>query len=170
MTASLNALQSAKEKIAVAIALFSLVVWITPAPMKAHAQTVGQENSLVFEVKTENTNSLGNSENQNSQISKENLQKENDLLKDYLEKKGSPLAPYTGILLAQPDWKTILAISNAESTLGKHCYFNNCSGIYGRYDMGYAGLKKYETMADWIVDLQTLLTKHYSGWTLDQMN
>ncbi len=171
MTASLNALKSAKDKVAVIIALFSLVVSFHPTTMKAAtAKTLGQENGLVFEVKTETAGYVMNPENQNSQISKENAERSAELLQDYLESKGSPLAPYAGILLAQQDWKTILAISNAESTLGKHCYYNNCSGIYGRYDMGYAGLKKYETKADWIVDLQRLLDKRYEGWTLDKMN
>jgi hypothetical protein len=169
MTASLNALQSAKEKIAVIIALLSILAWNSPVTMKAHAQTIGQENSLVFEVKTEVTDSL-NPENQNSQTETEILQKKQELVKEYLESKKSPLAEYTDVLLAQEDWKTILALSNAESSLGKRCYHNNCSGIYGRYDMGYAGLKKYPTKAEWIVDLQKLLDKRYEGWTLEKMN
>ena len=174
MTASLNALKSAKGKIAVVTALFSLVVVFNPTSTKAAtAQALGQDNSLVLKIKTiltASANTAGETENQNSQISKENEEKKAQLLQDYLESKDSPLADYTGIILAQQDWKTILAISNAESTLGKHCYFNNCSGIYGRYDIGYSGLKKYETKADWIVDLQNLLDKRYEGWTLDQMN
>ncbi len=166
MTASLNALQTAKEKIAVLIALFSLVVGFTPATMKAHAQSVAQDSSIIFEVKTK-TDSLLNPENK---ISQENTQKKIALVQKYLESRNAPLADYTAILLAQQDWKTILAISNAESNMGKRCYYNNCSGIYGRYDRGYAGLKKYETKADWIVDLQRLLDKRYEGWTLEKMN
>lgn len=169
MTASLNALRSAKDKVLVIITLLSLVNWIAPVT-KAHAQVIGQENSLVFEVKTEVANSIMNSQNQNPKNKNENIEVQSKMLRAYLESKGSPLADYTDILLAQKDWKTILAISNAESTLGKHCYYNNCSGIYGRYNQGYAGLKRYETKADWIVDLQELLTKRYSGWTLDKMN
>jgi len=176
MTASLNALKSAKGKVAVLIALTSLVATLNPATTKAAtAQTLGQDNSLVFNIKTmfvasaADTNST-DSQNQNSQISKENAEKKAQLLQAYLESKNSPLADYAGILMAQQDWKTILAISNAESTLGQHCYYNNCSGIYGTYGIGYSGLKRYETKADWIVDLQSLLSKRYEGWTLDQMN
>ncbi|MDB4939749.1 MAG: hypothetical protein JWO40_174 [Candidatus Doudnabacteria bacterium] len=169
MTASLNALRSAKDKTVVILTLLSLVPWITPVA-KAHAQIVGQENSQVFEIKTENPDSLLSPENKISQIKKENADKQVALLTEYLEKRNSPLADYAGIILAQKDWKTIIAISNAESTMGQHCYYNNCSGIYARYDQGYAGLKKYETKADWIVDLQGLLSKRYDGWTLDKMN
>ncbi|GAC1412856.1 MAG: hypothetical protein NVSMB66_3200 [Candidatus Doudnabacteria bacterium] len=169
MTASLNALQSAKDKMLVILTLLSLVNWIAPVT-KAHAQIIGQENSLVFEVKTDIPASILNPQNQNPKNKKLSLEKQSKMLREYLEKKGSPLAEYTDVLLAQKDWKTILAISNAESTLGKHCYYNNCSGIYGRYDQGYAGLKRYQTKADWIVDLQTLLSKRYSGWSLDKMN
>jgi len=172
MTASLNALKSAKG-IAVIIAISSLVVGFQPAITKAAtAQTLGQDNGLVLNIKTMFMGPAddADSENQNSQISKENEEKKAQLLQAYLESKNSPLADYAGIIMAQQDWKTILAISNAESTLGKHCYYNNCSGIYGRYDMGYAGLKRYETLGDWVVDLQTLLDKRYEGWTLDEMN
>jgi hypothetical protein len=168
MTASLNVLRPAKDKIAVLFAILSLVNWIAPVT-KAHAQVLVQENSQVFEVKTTPGSTL-NSENQNPKNKNEAIEKKSKLLRAYLEKKGSPLATYTDILLAQKDWKTIIAISNAESTMGKHCYYNNCSGIYGRYDQGYAGLKRYETKADWIVDLQSLLSKRYEGWTLDKMN
>jgi len=166
---------SAKEKLAVSIALFSIVTWIYPAPMTAHAQTLAQNiSSIIFEVKTNTTGSaaVAAPENKNSQLQKEqeNTAKKVALLKEYLESKNAPLADYADVLIAQPDWKTIIAISHAESNMGKHCYFNNCSGIYERYDKGYAGLKKYPTKADWIVDLQQLLANRYDGWTLEDMN
>ncbi len=166
MTASLTALQAAKEKAAVIVALFSLISGFTPATMKAHAQTVAQDSSIIFEVKTKTDLAI----NPENKISQENTQKKIALVQKYLESKGAPLADYTAILLAQQDWKTIIAISHAESNMGKRCYYNNCSGIYGRYDRGYAGLRRYETKADWIVDLQGLLDRRYEGWTLERMN
>lgn len=168
MTASFNALRTSKEKLVILIALFSLVTWIFPAAGKAHAEAVGQTKSLVFEINPDSINALLNPRNKNPNF--ENIDKEVTLVRQYLQSKNSPLANYTEILLAQPDWKTIIAISNAESTMGKHCYYNNCSGIYERFGIGYAGLKKYDTMADWIVDLQQLINQRYDGWTLAEMN
>ncbi len=164
MTASFNALKSSKEKLVVIVALFSLATWIFPVAGKAHAETVGQTKSLVFEI---NPDSKLNPENQNQFA---NIDKEVALVREYLESKDAPLANYTEILLAQKDWKTIVAISNAESNMGKYCWYNNCSGIYERFDNGYQGLKRYDNMAEWIVDLQNLIEKRYSGWTLAEMN
>lgn len=166
MTASLKALQSAKSKIAVLTALVSLVTGIHPSSLVAHAQAAGSEKSIVFEIKTQNPGSLITMDH--AKYAK--IDKKVTLVREYLESKGAPLADYTEILLAQDDWKTILAISNAESSLGKRCYYNNCSGIYGQFGIGYAGLKKYDSTADWIIDLQKLIDRRYKGWTLKQMN
>ncbi len=142
------------------ITLFSLVTWIFPAAGKAHAET-GVQKSLNFEVKSETIEIV--SQNQNSQF--EDIDKKVNAVRQYLESKGSPFAQYTEILLAQEDWKTILAISNSESTLGKRCYVNNCSGIFGK-----KGLRTYESIPAWMVDMQGLLDRRYTGWDLNKMN
>lgn len=165
MTAS-NVLRSSKEKVAIIIALFSLANLALPVASKAHAENAVQTQALVFDINPDSL--ITNPENQNPQF--QNIDKKVKLVREYLKSKNSPLADYTEILLAQDDWKTILAISNAESTLGQHCYYNNCSGIYERFGVGYAGLKKYDSMASWIVDLQQLLDQRYKGWSLKEMN
>jgi hypothetical protein len=173
MTAS-NVLRTSKEKIAIMIALFSLVNLVFPVSGKAHAaENAAQTKALVFEINPNTLlnsikNATADSENKNPEF--QNIDKKVQLVRDYLESKNSPLADYTEIILAQEDWKTILAISNAESTLGQHCYANNCSGIYCRFDRGYAGLCKYETKAHWIVELQGLIDRRYKGWSLNKMN
>ncbi len=160
MTASFYTSKSSKEKLVILITLFSLVTWIFPAAGKAHAET-GVQKSLNFEVKSETIEIV--SQNQNSQF--EDIDKKVNAVRQYLESKGSPFAQYTEILLAQEDWKTILAISNSESTLGKRCYVNNCSGIFGK-----KGLRTYESIPAWMVDMQGLLDRRYTGWDLNKMN
>lgn len=172
MTAPLNALKSAKEKTAIIVALFSVLAAFHPATMTAQAQTLGPDKSLVLEIKNQTLSTILNSENKNSQKFA-NIDKKVAAVRNYLQSKNSPLADYTEIILAQDDWKTILAISNAESTLGQRCYRNNCSGIYCNFDTygrDYSGLCAYETKADWIVALQNLIDQRYKGWTLKQMN
>lgn len=163
MTASFNALKSIKEKLAIIIVLFSLTPWILPVVGKAHAET-GQQKGLNFEIKSESISQI--TENKNSQlIAFETIDRKVKLVREYLESKGSPFALYTEILLAQEDWKTILAISNSESTLGKRCYMNNCSGIFGK-----KGLRTYASIPAWMVDMQGLLDRRYEGWSLNRMN
>lgn len=169
MRTSFNARLSSKEKIIASAILFSLISWIHPGVSMAFAET-GQEKDLIFEINSDQIKILENQNSLKNQIAIENTHKKVNLLREYLEKKNAPLADYTEILLAQEDWKMILAISNAESNMGKRCYHYNCSGIYARYDRGYAGLKKYENYAQWIVDLQALLDRRYEGWSLDRMN
>jgi hypothetical protein len=177
MKGSLNARLCSKDKLLLLVGVISLLTWQFGAVGRALASTNVTQDSLTFEIKLQN--------NQNLEVLQanavENLQDAEDaklqeqqteiinqkvsLVRNYLESKGSPLANYTEILIAQPNWKTIIAVSNAESTLGKHCYVNNCSGIFGPN-----GLKTYETVPDWIVDMQSLLSSRYDGWTLQQMD
>lgn len=161
MNGSFKARWSAKERMIVAIALFSLIAWHMPASA-AHAQTPDLQNSLTFEIKSQNQKTLSLVD-QPQLVAK--IDMEVALVKSYLQSKNSPFANYTEILLAQDDWKVILAVSNSESTLGQHCYVNNCSGIFGN-----KGLRTYSSIPDWIVDMQNLINKRYKGWTLDKMD
>lgn len=81
----------------------------------------------------------------------------------YLKEKNSPLAGEAGTIAEQDHWKLILAISFAESTLGKRCYYNNCSGIGG------SNIRAYKSLKNWILDFNRLLEKRYKGDTLEQM-
>jgi hypothetical protein len=96
------------------------------------------------------------------------LQKRTEAVSKYLSSKNSPLLKYADVIAAQKHWKLILAISNAESGMGKHCANNNCSGI--GVAPGASTWREYRTLKDWIVDFNNLLEKRYRGWTLEQMN
>jgi len=84
-------------------------------------------------------------------------------LRQFLKTWNSPLESQADTIAEQDHWKLILAISFAESTLGKHCYMNNCSGIGG------SNIRTYKTPEDWIVDFNNLLEKRYKDKTLEQM-
>src|SRR5438105_4665699 len=101
---------SSKERLILVISLFSLISWHLPVATKAYAKTGETTNSLTFEI----------NQNQNlTQTAKiAEMDKKVASVRNYLESKSSPLALYTEILLAQNDWKKIIAISNSESTMG----------------------------------------------------
>ena len=96
------------------------------------------------------------------------LKERADKIRSYLIGKNSPLADIADTLAGLQHWQMVLAISNSESSLGKHCYINNCSGI------GVAPenplWRNYDTTAQWAIDLDKLIDKRYKDWTLDQMN
>lgn len=175
MKASFKARLRSKDKLVLVIGVISLLAWQFGAAGRARADVSTQQNSQTFEIKLQSNQDLDGSDaglaydeivsSQQQTQQTADINREVTLVQSYLQSKGSPLANYTGILLAQPDWKTIIAISNSESTLGKHCYVNNCSGIFGQN-----GLRTYENIPAWIVDMQNLLTTRYSGWSLQQMD
>lgn len=84
-------------------------------------------------------------------------------LKEFLQSHNSPFIGEADVIASQTHWKLILAISFAESTLGKKCFYNNCSGIGG------SQIKSYENVKAWIVDFNRLLEKRYKNKTLEQM-
>lgn len=85
-------------------------------------------------------------------------------LKQFLIDHDSPLVDVSDTIAEQPHWQLILAISFAESTLGKKCYEFNCSGIGGA-----TNIRSYKSFANWILDFNRLLDKRYNNWTLDEM-
>ena len=89
-------------------------------------------------------------------------------LKVYLQDKGSPFVDITDTIAELPHWKMVLAISNSESTMGKRCYNNNCSGI--GVAPGHPLWRDYPSHKEWAKDLDRLLEKRYKNWTLEQMN
>jgi hypothetical protein len=170
MKAYSNSPLSAKDRVVVsAITLLSLFTWHSPVTSMAYAQTATLEKALVFEIKSQtniSSNSLAHAEKLALEQRFAQVDKRVQLVRAYLESKNAPLAQYTEILLAQEDWKKIIAISNAESNMGKRCYKNNCSGIMFRT----GGLRSYESIPEWIVDFQGLIDRRYKTKSLDQMN
>lgn len=51
-------------------------------------------------------------------------------LEDYLKGRNSPLADCSEIILAQPNWKKILSLANAESSMGKR-YVKSTNNLWG---------------------------------------
>ncbi|MDE2312167.1 MAG: hypothetical protein KGJ93_03750 [Patescibacteria group bacterium] len=84
-------------------------------------------------------------------------------LQQFLSDWSSPLVNQADVIAEQKHWKLILAISFAESTLGKYCQGNNCSGIGG------SNLRSYRSLENWIVDFDRLLDRRYQNMTLEQM-
>jgi len=93
----------------------------------------------------------------------EALAKRKSKLEQFLKDRGSPLAGEAETIADQDHWKLILAISFAESTLGKNCYYFNCSGIGG------SDIKTYKSLKNWILDFNRLLDRRYKGKSLEQM-
>lgn len=89
-------------------------------------------------------------------------------LYSYLESKKSPLATIAEDIARLKHWRIVLAISNSESSLGKRCHSNNCSGI--GVEPGHPLWREYKTKADWARDLDRLIEKRYKDWTLEEMN
>lgn len=89
-------------------------------------------------------------------------------LKAYLESKGSPLALFADTIAGLKHWRLVLAISNSESSLGRRCANNNCSGI--GVMPGHPLWRTYETKAEWAKDLDRLIEKRYKNWSLEKMN
>lgn len=89
-------------------------------------------------------------------------------LKEYLASKNSPFVEITNTIARLKHWKLVLAISNSESTLGKRCYNNNCSGI--GVAPGHPLWRNYSSKREWAKDLDRLLDKRYQDWTLERMN
>ncbi len=89
-------------------------------------------------------------------------------LKEYLEYRKSPFVGIIDTIVELRHWKLVLAISNSESSLGKRCHSNNCSGI--GVEPGHLLWREYQSTADWAKDLDKLLEKRYKDWTLEEMN
>lgn len=96
------------------------------------------------------------------------LQKRVDFLTVYLTKKKSPLVEFADVIASLKHWKIVLAISNSESSLGKKCADNNCSGI--GVEPGHALWREYANKGEWAKDMDALIEKRYKDWSLEDMN
>lgn len=169
MTASFHTPMSFKGRAIIVIALLSLAFWNFPETGKVYAEAQEpQKSSLVFEIKPlKDLTKIKTKESEQNKVNKERIAtaKKAALLKEYLENKNSPFADHAQFFVEQPEWKKIVSISASESSLGQRCYVNNCSGIFGKN-----GLRTYDTLNDWITDMQGLLDKRYKNMSLHQMN
>lgn len=88
-------------------------------------------------------------------------------LRAYFESRNSPFTDDATLdaFLSANNMKLMIAISFVESTMGKRCYYNNCSGI-GGYP---PNLRKYDSYADWVRDFDSLLERRYKGMEPEDM-
>jgi hypothetical protein len=95
-------------------------------------------------------------------------------LKKYLQEKRSPLAEYSATILQQNNWKKIIALSNAESSMCRRYIEEkaNCWGVGGSnlWDMG-------ENLGEGVVGMNKFLNTapskskvKYSQMNFEQMN
>ncbi|GEM_PF-5177438 len=166
MSAPLSLPQKLSEKSAVCGILISLIFLVYPETF-AHATGFQNGQAQVFEVKPL-------TQKDQEEIYKNQFLKYSDIVREdaynreltkFFEKYDSPLVENIDTLRRQPEMKRIIAISFVESTLGKHCYYNNCSGI----TLSNGQLKRYASRDEWIVDLNDLLQTRYSDHTYKQM-
>lgn len=101
-------------------------------------------------------------------------QRLSDALKTYLEERRSPLAPYAPVLVTLRNWKKIIALSNAESTLCRRypTDSSNCWGVGGAdlWDMG-------DNLGQGVIAMNNFLNFYprrsslkYHEMTFEQMN
>jgi hypothetical protein len=95
------------------------------------------------------------------------LKQRTDQIEQFLKNHHSPLSSSAGTIAQQDHWRLILAISFAESTLGKNCVDNNCSNIGVK--PGAPSWHQYSSYDEWVVDFNHLLDKRYKDSTLEQM-
>jgi hypothetical protein len=95
-------------------------------------------------------------------------------LKDYLTQKRSPLAGYSQIILQQNNWKKIIALSNAESTLCRNYIeaTSNCWGVGGSnlWDMGNNLGEGVVAMNNFLNSAPSKSPIKYSQMNFQQMN
>ncbi|OGE82436.1 MAG: hypothetical protein A3B10_03140 [Candidatus Doudnabacteria bacterium RIFCSPLOWO2_01_FULL_44_21] len=94
-------------------------------------------------------------------------------IQNYLESYNSPLADYAAALITMRNWKTIISLANAESSMCRKYPIStaNCWGVGGSnlWDMG-------DNLAQGIISMNHFLNKYpkgpvkYSQMSFEQMN
>lgn len=146
------------EKIILVITLLSTATfWTYPeAALAATLPAQGQNSALVFEVKQTDLLFKPNS----PQLAYEEVIKNDPLysaVKNYLTERSSPLADYSGQIIALPQWQRALAISFVESNFCQTAADNNCGSLGVK--PGHAAWRTYNTAFDGIKDLSAVLEK-----------
>lgn len=144
-----------------------------PVPLVAGAVTLGPvqnvPNEVLFNLTIDQLETYLSEVLKTDQVREaERLAARKEKLRAYLEEKHSPFVDIVDTIAELKHWKMVLAISNSESTLGKRCYGNNCSGI--GVEPGHPLWRTYASTAEWAKDLNRLIEKRYKDWTLEKMN
>lgn len=152
---------SLPEQVLLGLSFLAVLQWAFPHA--ALAQSFQSQNApqLAFEIKEEKqSNWFLTGKDAAAEIGFENRvdPEKVEILRSYLAAKNSPLQDYAEVLLQQPNWKFILAISHAESNMCRRQLGNNCWGIGGvKYH------RFYLSFAEGIVDANSLIQKYHDG-------
>ncbi len=156
LSGSYAQMRSLPDQILVGLTLMAMFTWVFP--QHALAQSIqATTSSNAFEIEILKENSLFADAGENL-AAREIPGTKVAILKDYLASKNSPLTEHVEVLLLQPNWKLVLAISHAESNMCKRQLGNNCWGIGG---VTYH--RFYPTFSEGIEDADALLQKYIAG-------
>jgi hypothetical protein len=172
---------SIRHKLGILISLISLTNFIVPHQAYASEVPGGFMGPMIFPIMVK----FSYIDYLNFQLSKlyekeqmqQSLDRQIELgikVKEYLNDQESPLARYTSTLIQLPNWKKIIALSNAESGLCKHYPIqkSNCWGIGGS-NLWYMGSNLEEGILSMNRFLDTYpnnLAVKYSQMSFKQMN
>lgn len=180
MKAPFTLLEVALEKTVAVFALIAVSMLAYPEVSLAASVTTGEiKKPIVFEI---NSNKTTNINVQAAGLTYAQLQLTSPdyhleiLLKQYLEKRGSPLAECTSILLteAPKNWQKILSLANAESGMGKR-YPKATANMWGvggskLWDFGDTPCDGVRGMNDFLNNYPRRATVKYTDWTIEKMN
>lgn len=174
-------LENLGERLVAAVGLLLMTFMVYPETLLAAQVAKAQApEALVFEINS-NKSQTSNTEVKEKLLGIEDLQLADPnyhleiLVKEYLEKRGSPLAECTHILLTEaPDnWEKILSLANAESTLGKR-YPKHTANMWG---VGGSRLWDFgETPCDGVRGMNNFLNNYpkrgmkYKDMPIEKMN
>ncbi len=175
-----------KQKFFIQLFLVAIIMTLLPHE-SALAFTIkaptAREPILVFDTSDKayqeilyilNSNLLSKTQNESQRQEAIKRGKLSIKIKDYLTTKKSPLAEYSNLLINTPNWKRIVALSNAESGMCKNYPVQtaNCWGVGGAnlWDMG-------TNLGDGIAEMNDFLSQYplrskvkYFQMTFKQMN
>lgn len=133
------------KKIIFSFALISYLLSVRPV--------LGVENTIILGVSNNNLQSAAVSASLKSQAQTDSKANKIIILKAYLNKQKSPLAPYAEIFVESADkynidWKLLPAITGIESSFGKHIPYLSYNGY------GWCGGNCY--FASWEESIETV--------------
>src|SRR6185503_10533192 len=133
-----------KQKFYLVVFLFSLIVNLVPHETYAFQikAPTADKPILVFDMSDKSYQDIMDSwsiiisNNYKHEIVRKEAVKKGELttkVKDYLQEQASPLADYADVLTSVKNWKQIVALANAESTLCRNYPVSkaNCWGVGG---------------------------------------
>lgn len=135
-----------------AISLFVPVMgFVFPHASLASEPTANNNTAMVFELKP---NAL------NAGLKMDEVADNDELVKslqDYLESKGSPLAPFAGQIVTLPQWQHALGITFVESNYCKRAANFNCGSVGVK--PGHSQWRQFTTAYDGFKAVSDLLEK-----------